>query len=66
MGVAWIPYYRGARAATGLCMSHDCNSCPRSAVDETRVSLIEKYDKPDVLSVLNNTGRSNVMERSPV
>jgi len=47
-------------------MSHDCNSCPRSAVDETRVSLIEKYDKPDVLSVLNNTGRSNVMERSPV
>lgn len=66
MGVAWILYYRGASAATGLCMSRDCHSCLRSAADETRVQLIEIYDKPDDRTVLNNTDSSNVMERSPV
>jgi len=47
-------------------MSRDSHSCPRSAADETRVQLIQKYDKPDDRTVLNNTGRSNFMERSPV
>jgi len=47
-------------------MSGDCHSCPRSAADETRVRLIQKYGKPYDRTVLNNTGRSDVMERSPV
>jgi len=47
-------------------MSRDCHSCPRSAAAKSRVQLIQKYEKPDDRSVLNDTGRSNVMERSPV
>ena len=33
LGVAWIPYYRGESSATGLCMSCNCHSCPRSTAD---------------------------------